>query len=147
MATRGARGLAQVKTEPADTPVFDLPIARIWMDSTRVVHMVFKPESAHGIDEARQVIQALDQFADGTPCPVLADITAVTSGADRAARQYYVSLDGGHARMGLAMAMVTASPFHRMLGNFFSRMNKPPYPFRMFSNTESALSWLAERNK
>jgi hypothetical protein len=132
-----------MKTDPAGTRVIDLPIARIWMDSDRVVHMVFKAESAHGVEEARQVVQAHDTLADGTPCPVLADITAVTAGADRAAREFYVSPEGSHSKT--AMAMVTTSPFQKMLGNFFFRMNKPPYPSRMFNDAGSALSWLAEQ--
>ena len=120
----------------------DLAIARIWMDPNRVVHIEFKPTDTHSIDEARQIVAAHNQLAQGTPCAVLADITQLNVGADRSARQHYVSEESSQFKS--AMAMVTESPFQKMIGNFFFRMNRPPYPTRMFRHTDTALEWLAE---
>jgi hypothetical protein len=71
---------------------------------------------------------------------VLADISAVRAGADRLARNHYVSEEG--SRLKTAMAMVTQSPFQRMVGNFFFRMNQPPYPSRIFRDQHEAMVWL-----
>jgi len=102
-----------MKADPANTPVFDLPVARIWMDTSRVVHIVFKPDCPHGIEEARQVVKAYSEMTEGAACPVLADITSVTGGANRSAREFYVSpLDRESTA---PMAMVTKSPMQRML--------------------------------
>ena len=119
----------------------ELDIAVVWRGSDGVIRIDFKPSSKHDLEDARCIVSAHNRLAEGVPCPVLADITQVSVGADRAARQYYVSEESSRLKTG--MAMVTQSPLQQMLGNFFFRMNRPPYPTRMFRETDAALAWLA----
>ena len=117
-------------------------IADIWIDSERIIHMNFKDSEYHGIDEAKSITKAHNLLADGTPCPVLANIQSVSVGADRYARKHYVSEEG--SSMKTAMAMVVKSPVQRMLGNIFVKINRPPYPTRLFSKKQDAVVWLME---
>ena len=57
-------------------------IADVWIDTERIIHIEFKASDQHGIEEARGIVDAHNQLANGTPCPVLADIQSVTVGAD-----------------------------------------------------------------
>ncbi len=41
-----------------------------------------------------------------------------------------------------AQAMVVSSPVSRMVGSFFLRVSDPPYPTRLFTVAEDAVSWL-----
>ena len=121
----------------------ELEIARVWMDHERIVHVEFHETDEHSLHEASEVVTAHNRLAGDEPCCVLADLRRVKVGADRSARQHYVSDEG--ARLKLAMAMVTESPLQRMLGNVFNLMSKPPYPVRMFATEASALEWLRSR--
>ena len=120
----------------------EIQVADLWIDTERIIHIRFKPTVKHGIEEARSVVEAHNQLASGTPRLVLADIQSVTVGADRAAREHYVSEESSKYKLG--MAMLVASPMQRMLGNIFFKINRPPYPTRLFSREEEALQWLRD---
>lgn len=112
----------------------------VWLDDEQILRVVFKPCHRHGIDEAKALVDAHNRLSNGVKRGVLADLSGVTTAADRAARNYYVTPEASRLKTG--MAMVTPSPFQRMLGNIFFRVNKPPYPSRMFQTEDAALTWL-----
>ena len=113
----------------------------MWLDDIGVIRIVFKACPRHGLAEARALVAGHDSLAGGVKRGVLADLTAITTGADREARNYYVGPEASELKLG--MAMITPSPFQRMLGNVFFRVNRPPYPSKMFQDEPSALAWLA----
>jgi len=115
-------------------------VAKVWIEADGIIRLHFKPTQQHSLNEAIQVVEAHNRLASGVPRGVIADIRHVTGGADRSAREYYVSSES--ARLKTGMAMLVSSPMQRMLGNIFFRINKPPYPSRMFSNEEDAIHWL-----
>ena len=117
-------------------------IASIWMGDDGIVYVHFKPTDHHGIEEARLVVDAHNRLANGHPHPVLADIQQVKLGANREARAHYVSEESSRYKSG--MAMVVKSPMQRMVGNLFFRLNRPPYPTRLFSKSDQAVAWLRE---
>jgi hypothetical protein len=117
-----------------------MPIADIWLDQEQITHMHFKPTVRHGIEEARQIVEAHNALVNGKKTPVLADLREITVGADRLARKYYVSEESSRYKLG--MAMLVTSPVQRMLGNLFMKLNKPPYPTRLFKEEEEAMDWL-----
>ena len=43
-----------------------------------------------------------------------------------------------------AVALIVGTPLSRIMGNFFLRVNKPPYPVRLFDDETSGLAWLRE---
>jgi len=119
-----------------------LNIAKVFWedDSQDVVVMEFLPTDIHGLPEAKKVVDAHHQLAAGKKTGVLADITRTTTGANRDAREYYVSEEASVMKKG--MAMLVKSPLQRMLGNVFFRMNKPSYPSRLFTSRVKAIEWL-----
>jgi hypothetical protein len=38
--------------------------------------------------------------------------------------------------------LIVDTPLSRTLGTFFLRVNKPPFPVRLFDNEASAVAWL-----
>ena len=115
-------------------------IADLRIDSQRIIHIRFNDCDRHGLTEAMEIVEAHNTLAAGVPACVLADIRSVKVGADRAARKYYVSPESAEYKRG--MAMVVSSPMQRMLGNIFMRLNRPPYPTRLFMHEAEALRWL-----
>ena len=120
----------------------ETPVASLWIDEEKIIHIRFKATDQHGLEEARIVVSAHNQLASGKSCAVLADIQEVTVGADRAARVHYVSEESSKYKLG--MAMLVNSPMQRMIGNIFFKLNRPPYPTRLFSQQTDALQWLRE---
>lgn len=120
--------------------MIELNVADVWREDDGVVWMRFKPCDSHTLEDAIAVVKAHNDLADEKQIPVIADIREVSVGADRQAREYYVSEES--SRLKLGMAMLVKSPMQRMLGNVFFRINRPPYPSKMFSDESKALSWL-----
>jgi hypothetical protein len=69
--------------------------------------MKFTRVSHHNLEDAKQIVEAHNKLADGRKCPVLADLRGVKVGADKAARNHYVTTEA--AKYKSAMAMVTES--------------------------------------
>ncbi len=118
----------------------ELSVADVWVNEGGVIWMRFKPCEVHTLEDAIAVVETHNTLAGETPAPVIADIREVSVGADRQAREYYVSEES--SRLKLGMAMLVKSPMQRMLGNVFFRINRPPYPSKMFSDEAKALVWL-----
>lgn len=43
-----------------------------------------------------------------------------------------------------AMALISDSSMGKIIGNFFIKLNTPPYPTQIFSNKEKAVKWLKQ---
>ena len=121
--------------------MIELRVADVWVDQASMIRMRFKPCEVHTLEDAVAVVEAHNQLAGEQPALVIADIRDVSTGADRLAREYYVSEES--SRLKLGMAMLVKSPMQRMLGNVFFRINRPPYPSKMFSDGGEAVRWLA----
>ncbi len=116
-------------------------VADVWINRDNVVIMYFRAVDHHTLEDAKEVVRAHHEVAGGIRTPVLADITGVTTGANREAREYYVAEESSQLKTG--MAMLVSSPLQRMIGNIFFRMNRPPYPSKLFTDREAAFAWLA----
>jgi len=128
-----------------DTGRISIRIGSVWMGEDGIVRVEFGPSPEHTVDDGRQVVEAHDLLAEQaglTKVPVLADLRKAKVGADAQARAYYVTDEAAEHKS--AMAMLTSSVVQKMLGNFFFRVNRPPYPTQMFTDEHEALSWLEE---
>ena len=91
---------------------------------------------------ARRGRRAHNRLADGVRTPVLADLREVKLGANREARSHYVSDESAEFKSG--MAMLVSSSMQRMVGNIFLKLNRPPYPTRLFREETAAVQWLKQ---
>lgn len=103
--------------------------------------VIYKPGVELTIDEMRANAQAYTTLTTKLPLPFLADIRGVKS-ADKGARQWGSSPEA--KEITLASAILTGSLMSKMIGNIFYQLNKPPYPFRMFTNRNEAVAWLKQ---
>ena len=125
-----------------DTNIIVTEIADLWMDSQQIIHIRFKESQRHGLAEAVEIVRAHNQLAGGTRTPVLADLRSVKLGANREARSHYASDESAEFKSG--MAMLVSSSMQRMVGNIFLKLNRPPYPTRLFREEATALQWLKQ---
>ncbi len=91
------------------------------------------------LDDARANARQFEQLVDGVPSRLIVDMVVPYS-TEPGVREFYASEEA--SRWVIALAMVTPSPASRIVGNFFLRLQHPPYPCRMFATTDEAAAWL-----
>jgi len=111
---------------------------RIWCEDD-IIHCVVLPTASHTLADAEENTRAVAELAAGRRVAMLLD-TRASRGLDRDARVYYVRPEA--AQVLTAAALLIDSEIGRMFGNFFMRVNRPPFPLRLFTAEAEALAWL-----
>jgi len=104
-----------------------------------IYYLIHKPAAILDLEYAKRVTAERLRITGGRDIPVLGDVRAVTSGVTRDARRY---LAGEGLQSITAIASVVGSPFTRVLVNFYTGVNRPPIPNRIFTDVDSAHAWL-----
>ena len=126
---------------PADADgVLDTRTERLWLHPDGYVIAEVRPGLIADLDDAIVNVDAVGKIAVGIPRPLLLDMRAHATSATRECREYYAGAEV--QRVNLAVAMLVRSNVSRILGNFFLGLNKPRFPFRMFSDVGEAVGWL-----
>lgn len=76
---------------------------------------------------------------DVRPRPVLVQLHRAA--LDQAARRY-LSYSKEQREMTSRVAMIASNPVARVIGNFFVGLNRPEIPTRLFSDEQTAITWL-----
>ena len=90
-------------------------------------------------EDAEELFVAFDQLAVVAAVPLLADIRTLR-GVSLGVRTRMSSERAG--RYLARVALVADNPLTRTIGNFFMRLNRPPFPLRIFDGEDEALRWL-----
>lgn len=118
---------------------YELGFAKIWLDEDGIVRLVYAPGAVVTLKEAKEGGAAIIDLCQRAKKPVFIDARRLRN-VDREARQFSV---GEEAATPWIKAMaVLASPITKVLGELFNRINKPPYPIRLFTSEDEALRWL-----
>ena len=104
-----------------------------------IVRSTVLPGTEETLADAIENVRAGGQLLGGRPRLVLDDSRHIKS-IDREARAYYAGPES--TRMVLAAAVLIGSPIQRIIGNFFLKLNQPPFPARLFTSEAEALAWL-----
>ena len=91
------------------------------------------------IEDAIENIKAIKELSVEKKVPVVVDIQA-SKGASKACREYFAGDEA--AKVQSACVLLVSSPMSRLIGNFFIGLNKTKFPTRLFSDKDSAISWL-----
>jgi hypothetical protein len=113
--------------------------AQIWLDEDGICR-VNHPDNVHvTLEEARAMIAAIARLRKEDLLPVLIDASPLKS-VESEARKFLAGEET--TRCTLACAFLVQSTPSRIIGNFFIRFNKPPFPCRLFKSENEALQWL-----
>jgi len=124
--------------QPPSPRVIVTRTERIWLEDG-VLRCVVLPTASHTLADALENTRAVAELAEGRRVGMLLD-TRASRGLDRDARLHYVRPEA--ADLVAALAMLIDSQIGRVLGNFFMRVNRPPFPLRLFTAEAEALAWL-----
>ncbi len=90
-------------------------------------------------DDTDHIFVAFDQLGVVAPTGLVADIRTLR-GVSLGVRTHMSSERA--ARYIARVALVADNPLTRTIGNFFMRLNRPPFPLRIFDGEDEALRWL-----
>lgn len=124
----------QVGTEPVVNRHLDV----FWFAES-VLGIVIKGPCSIEAEDTEQIFIAFDQLGVVAPTALLADIRTLR-GVSLGVRVHMSSERAG--RYLSRVALVADSPLTRTIGNFFMRLNRPPFPLRIFDAEDEALRWL-----
>jgi len=106
-----------------------------------VVKVVFKDNHEFGIEDAKELLEDLKKLCNVKPLPIL-KIPGKYSSIDSEARKFISSEEG--MQCSAAEALVTTYLPHRIIGNFYMRVNNPVKPTSFFETEEKAVEWLKQ---
>ena len=118
----------------------DLSYSTIELRDDGFVWFISKPGAIHDGEYTRKIMEIYKGLAEGQPILVYADVRGLAT-ATSDSRQIAVSDE--FREVIKAMAVLIDSPLSRVIANFFTRVSKPPYPTRVFTDEAEALAWLA----
>lgn len=103
-----------------------------------ILHVVYKPEVIN-LEVAKLVTAKRHQLLPDIPIFLISNYSAVKN-TTREARQYFTSPHASHNLK--AVVLLINSPVGRIMGNFFTSLNKPPYAFKIFNEMNKAEEWI-----
>ncbi len=106
-----------------------------------IVKVSFKDNHEFGIQDAKELLEDLKKIYQGKPLPIL-KIPGKYSSIDSEARNFISSVEG--MQCSAAEALVTTYLPHRIIGNFYMRVNNPVKPTSFFETEEKAVEWLSK---
>ena len=110
----------------------------LWV-TERVLGIRIKGPCTLDGEDAEALFVAFDQLGVVAPTALRADIRALR-GVSLGVRTRMSSERAG--RYLAKVALVADNPLTRTIGNFFMRLNRPPFPVRIFDGEDEALRWL-----
>ena len=124
-----------------DIEVLRKEIAQLWQDEFGIVHISYVPNADVLMADAVRNIEIIAELAQGRKVPVLTDIRNMKT-VGRDVRQYSTGPEA--QAVVAAVGAIVASPVSRMLGTIWLKIDKPPFPTRLFTSESQALAWLRQ---
>jgi hypothetical protein len=104
-----------------------------------IVEIVFKKSSNIGVVECKEMIETYKSNLEPKKFPLLHIIEDYVN-IEKSAREFSATEEG--LSFSKAEAYVMNSLAHKMLANFYMKVNKPSVPTRFFKDKNEAIDWL-----
>ena len=126
----------------SDTATFSLgSVTR----EAHIIRIVFDDSKTHDLGDARSLMDAIRKVVSRADAlPMLTDARLTSVGPSKEARTFY---DGAeNAGYATCSALLCASAYQKILGNFAFMFTPHDMPTRIFTDEEAALAWLEEHH-
>lgn len=127
-----------MQPRPGTEPVVNVHTDVFWL-AENVLGIFIKGPCSIDTADTDEIFKAFDQLGVVAPTALVADIRTLR-GVSFGVRSHMSSERAG--RYLSHVALVADSPLTRTIGNFFMRLNRPPFPVRIFDGEAEALRWL-----
>lgn len=115
--------------------------AQVFLDPRGIFRIIHPRGSRIDLDDVLWIRTRHQQIAGSKKLPVLVDARNVRSMSLTARR---AAAGPDIARITSRMVVLVGGPVSAVIGNFFMRVARPPYPTRLFTDLEAAEAWLLE---
>jgi hypothetical protein len=119
--------------------VIETRTSRIWLGKDGIGRVVILSGAEETLEDAKNSVETGIRLAKGKRVPTITDIRGAKS-ITREAREFYTGEET--TKLVSASAILVDSQVGRMIGNFFTAVNRPSYPTRVFSSEQKAIEWL-----
>ena len=106
-----------------------------------IIKIVYQDEHEFNINDAKETLNDIEELTKGKAFPIL-KIPGKYSSIDNEARRFISSPEG--MKCSSAEAFVTTFLPHRIIGNFYMKINKPVKPTAFFETEQQAVEWLKQ---
>lgn len=106
-----------------------------------IIKIVYQDDHEFNILNAKEFLKDIEQITKGNTYPIL-KIPGKYSSIDNEARKFISSLEG--MQYSTAEAFVTTFLPHKIIGNFYMKINKPVKPTAFFETEKQAVEWLKQ---
>ena len=110
----------------------------MWLEN-EIVHLRYNANSVLTLEMAKEIVEERLKICDGVSRPIFADYRAVLF-LDAKTRNYLS--EGDAVKLVKAGAFLIDHPITKLLGNIFTKVNRPPLPSKFFTDEKKALKWL-----
>ena len=132
--------LSEINIQIVKNPTeISLPKVKFKRHSDDIILMEFLDDTTLEIEDIEDLQKAHIAIMGTKPCKVLS-IISPTFSVTKEAREHGHS-EEAHKYV-KASAIVLSTMAHRILGNFYIKIQRPARPTKMFNNVENALTWL-----
>lgn len=114
---------------------------QVFLDGRGILRIIHLRGSQLELDDVLWIRTRHLELAGTRKIPVLVDARNIRS-MSLAARRAAAGPD--IARITSRLAALVGGPVSAVIGNFFMRVARPPYPARLFTDLEPAEAWLLE---
>lgn len=116
-----------------------LPHTHLKLRSDGIVQIQYPDDFSFHLKESIESVNAIGEITKGVPHLIL-KIAGKYTTVDKECREHVAKGDG--ARFSIAEAFIIHSMAHKIVGNFYLRVEKPQVPTKMFNNIPEAEDWL-----
>jgi hypothetical protein len=106
-----------------------------------IIKIVYQDDHEFNIIDAKESLMDIEQITKGKMLPIL-KIPGKYSSIDNEARKFISSPEA--MKYSSAEAFVTTFLPHRIIGNFYMKINKPVKPTAFFETEKQAIEWLKQ---
>lgn len=117
----------------------ELEFAKMWIEDDGIIRTVVSPGTIIDVKKIRAIIGSFRQLSGHDGNRILFDMAGVKT-TDKETRDFGLSEEA--VKTLKAAALIALSPVAKMIGNIFIKLTKPPYPTKLFTDKEKALTWL-----
>ena len=115
--------------------------SEIFLREDGIVEILIKESSFIGRDECVEVVDSYKEILEPKKYPLLHIIEDYVT-IDKEAREFAASKEG--LMFSKVEAFVINSLAHKILANFYIKVNRPSVPTRFFRSKEEAEEWLSK---
>ena len=128
-------------SEEEQRPAIETPTTVICVRDDGIVLVTLKQGAEVTLEAANENDVATKKLVGERSFLLMVDIRAARA-ITREAREFFA--DPEVRKHTIAQAFLIDSGVSKVLGNFYLRVNKPPFPTKLFTSEESAVAWLNE---